>query len=264
MPASVEHFLEPGSTVPIVKFPNRVLHFEPEIVVHTMVMGEADAAAATACFSGRVQRLVMLSSGDVYRAYGCFVRLESDCPQHDLLNEDSPLRTVLYPYRKSATSPNALEHGYDKILAERIVRSSPDLPSTILRLPKVYGPEQNGDLATVYRYRHHPNWRWTHGYVENVAAAVTLATEHSAASGRVYNVGEGYTPSIAERLAWMPPSDIQPEQSGAFDFTHDIAYDTSRIRRELGYRELLAEQKAVLQTLRSSGHSGHKAYHPDS
>lgn len=225
-----------------------------------MVMGEADAAAAAARFSGRVRRFVMLSSGDVYRAYGCFVRLESGSPHHDLLHEDSPLRTVLYPYRKSATSPDSIEHGYDKILAERIVRSSPDLPSTILRLPKVYGPEQNSDLATVYRFRDHPDWRWTHGYVENVAAAVTLAAEHPSASGKVYNVGEEYTPSVAERLAWMPPSDMEPDQTDAFDFAHDIAYDTSRIRSELGYRELQGEHEAVLQTLRSSGHSVHREY----
>ena len=49
------------------------------------------------------------------------------------------------------------------------------MPSVMLRLQNVYGPDSNRDLATVYRYRHLGSWRWTHGYVENVAEAIVLA-----------------------------------------------------------------------------------------
>ncbi len=103
---------------------------------------------------------------------------------------------------------------------------------------------QSIDTAT------NPDWRWTHGFVENVAAAVALAATHSSAAGRVYNVGEASTPTIAERLAWLPPSAIEPDLSSPFDFTQNIAYDTSRIRTELGYREIVSEEEAVLRTLR--------------
>jgi nucleoside-diphosphate-sugar epimerase len=126
------------------------------------------------------------------------------------------------------------------------------LPGTVLRLPKVYGPGRNDDLATVYHYRHHPKWRWTHGFVENVAAAVELAATHPAAIGRVYNIGEAYTPTIAERLASLPPSTIEPDLSSQFDFAQDIACDTSRIRVELGYCEIIPEKEVLLRTLRSS------------
>jgi len=68
----------------------------------------------------------------------------------------------------------------------------------------VFGPEDNGDLATVYGFASHPNWRWTHGHVENVAAAIVIAALHSAAARRVYNVGEPHTPTMAERLARLP------------------------------------------------------------
>jgi nucleoside-diphosphate-sugar epimerase len=169
-----------------------------------------------------------------------------------LLTEDAPLRSVLFPYRHKASSPEALEYWYEKILAERAVLNAPDLPGTVLRLPKVYGPGGNEDLATVYRYRHHPNWRWTHGFVENVAAAVELAAIHPVAGGRIYNVGEAYTPMTAERLAWLPPSTIEPDLSSQFDFAQDIAYDTSRIRVELGYCEIVPEKEGLLRTLRSS------------
>jgi nucleoside-diphosphate-sugar epimerase len=197
-------------------------------------------------------RIVLLSSGDVYLAYGRFTGTEPGPIDKGLLTEDAPLRSVLFPYRHKASSPEALEYWYEKILAERAVLNAPDLPGTVLRLPKVYGPGGNEDLATVYRYRHHPNWRWTHGFVENVAAAVELAAIHPVAGGRIYNVGEAYTPTTAERLAWLPPSTIEPDLISQFDFAQDIAYDTSRIRVELGYCEIVPEKEGLLRTLRSS------------
>ncbi len=127
----------------------------------------------------------------------------------------------------------------------------PSYSGTALPLPKVYGPGGNDDLATVYRYRHHPNWRWTHGFVENVAAAVELAALYPAAGGRVYNIGEVYTPTITERMAWLPPATIEPDLSSQFDFAQDIACDTSRIRVELGYCEIVPESEGLLRTLRS-------------
>lgn len=199
---------------------------------------------------GHTGRLVALSSGDVYRACGRFTGLEPGPIEEGLLTESSPLRTVLFPYRKNASSPDVLEYWYEKILVEQTVMSSSNLPSTILRLPKVYGPGGNADLATVYRFRHHPDWCWTDGYVENVAGAVALATTHAAAGNHVYNIGEAYTPTIAERLASMPPSTIEPDLDSEFNFGQNIAYDTGRIRSELGYREAIPEAEALFTTLR--------------
>ena len=238
--------------MPIQRLPTELFEFRPDAVILTVAMGAVDARAAVEAFAGRAGRIVLLSSGDVYRAYGRFSGIEAGPIQKGLLTEDAPLRSVLFPYRHKASSPEALEYWYEKILAERAVLNAPDLPGTVLRLPKVYGPGGNEDLATVYRYRHHPNWRWTHGFVENVAAAVELAAIHPAAGGRIYNVGEANTPTIAERLAWLPPSTIEPDLSSQFDFNQDIAYDTSRIRVELGYCEIVPEKEGLLRTLRSS------------
>ena len=76
-----------------------------------------------------------------------------------------------------------------------------------------------------------------------------LAATTPEAAGRVYNVGEEHTPTIAERLAWMPASSIEPVTENTFNYAHDIAYDTSRIRQELGYQEIVPEKTAVLQML---------------
>jgi nucleoside-diphosphate-sugar epimerase len=100
--------------------------------------------------------------------------------------------------------------------------------ATIARLPKVYGPGGNAALGTAYRYRLHPEWRGTHGFVANVAAAIVLVATHGAAGGRICNVGEAHTPAVAGRLAQLPPSPIQPDASSKFNFSQDIALDASR------------------------------------
>jgi nucleoside-diphosphate-sugar epimerase len=165
-----------------------------------------------------------------------------------LLSEDSPLREVLYPYRANTKCTEDLNYFYEKILVEREVLSRVDLPGTVLRLPKVYGPGRNQNLETVYSYKNRPNWRWTHGYVENVAAAITLAALHPAARGRVYNVGEMYTPTVQERLEAMPPSTIQPFETGSYNFDQNIAYDTTRIRTELGFEETVSFAEGLRST----------------
>ena len=155
----------------------------------------------------------------------------------------------MYPYRKQAKSAADWVYDYEKILVEREILGSRDLPGVILRLPKVYGPGNNADLATVYSFRHQPQWRWTHGYVENVAAAIVLAASHPAASGRIYNVGEALTPTVGERLACLPPSSIAADESAKFNLAQDIAYDTTRIRAELDYVERVSYHEGLRRTL---------------
>lgn len=251
LPPHVRHIIEPHSSTPLLHFLPAAFDFAPEVVIHTIAMGAADAETAARAFAGRAARLVLLSSGDVYRAYGRFTNLEPGPIDNNPLTEDAPLRSVLYPYRSKASSPSDLQYWYDKILAERAVLNQPGLPATVLRLPKVYGPGSNDDLATIYAYRHHPEWRWTHGFVENVAHAIALAATHPRAAGKIYNVGEAYTPTISERLRWLPPSAIEPDRTSAFNFAQNITHDTTQIRTDLGYRELILEHEAILQTLRS-------------
>jgi nucleoside-diphosphate-sugar epimerase len=248
LPASVRHIHDPGASIPVRHFPAELLTPEPDVVIHMNAMGEADARAAAGVFRGRAGRIVWLSSGDVYRAYGRLTKIEPGPVEPGLLTEDSPLRAVRYPYRHKAESQDALEFYYEKILVEQVAFSETSPAAVVLRLPKLYGPAENSDLATVYRYRRHSNWRWTHGYVENVAAAIVLAALHPGAAGQIYNVGEVYTPTVAERLAGLPESDIAPDTESDFDFAQNIAYDTTRIRRELAYCEPVGYQEGLRRT----------------
>jgi nucleoside-diphosphate-sugar epimerase len=249
LPRSVRHTRHSLAAMPVLGFPHELLAESFDAVVHMIPMGEADSRAAMKAFRGRTARVVALSSGDVYRAYGRLTGTEPGPIEEGLLHEDSPLRSVLYPYRRQAKLTEDWVYDYEKILVEREILGDRDLPGVVLRLPKVYGPGNNADLATVYAFRHRPQWRWTHGYVENAAAAIVLATTHPAASGRIYNVGESPTPTVAERLAELPPSKIPTDESGQFNLAQDIAYDTSRIRSELGYIEPISYAEGLRRTL---------------
>jgi nucleoside-diphosphate-sugar epimerase len=245
LPAGVLKILDESAGIPVLHLPIAARRFEPHVVLHMIAMGERDAEAAVDAFVGHAARIVVLSSGDVYRAYGRFIGTEPGPIEPMPLTEDSPLRDGLFPYRATAASTDELNYWYDKILVERAVLSRRALPATILRLPKVYGPDENSDLATVYRFRDQPQWRWTHGHVENVAEAIALAVADPRAANNIFNVGEAYTPTTAERLARLPTREIAAADVAGKNFAQDIAYDTSKIRRELSFTEAIDEVRAM-------------------
>jgi len=79
-------------------------------------------------------------------------------------------------------------------------------------------------------------------------AAIVLATLLPAAAGRVYNVGEEHTPTVAERLARLPDSNVAASEDGQYHFAQDLAYDTGRIQQEFGYTEAVSFEDGVWRT----------------
>ena len=251
---------------------------EPEIVLDMIPMIEQDALDIMSAFKGVARRVVSISSQDVYRAFGRVNHKESGPVDPLPIREDSPLRENLYPYRREtprdADDPQKLHDDYDKILVERAVMSDPELPGTVLRLPMVYGP---GD----YQHRMFPflkrmddgrpailldeaeaGWKWTHGYVENVANAIALAVTDERAAGRIYNVGEPFTFTMAEwvakigeaagwngRIVRVPHGRLPEPLRWAINAEQDIVVDSSRIRQELGYAERVDIDEAIRRTV---------------
>ena len=211
LPFGIRHIHSPLAEPPIVAFAPETTELAWDVVLAMACLGARDAGALVGTFRGVARRVVALSSGDVYRAYGILRGLEDGPPEPGPLAEDAPLRSVRHPYRDAAGSDDLLRE-YEKIEVERAVLSDPDLPGTLLRLPAVYGPgdrqhrfaglvadfSRGGPVALAASYA---RWRWTHGYVEDVAGAVVLAVLRDRARGRVYNVGEEPTPTIAERAS---------------------------------------------------------------
>src|SRR5579859_5282337 len=116
--------------------------FNPDVVIDLIVSSGSQAEELMNTFRGLAGSVVMLSSMDVYRAVAVMHGTE-DGPLEPLpLTEESPLRRSLHPYtpqilRKTFTW---VTDDYDKISAELVVMSDPDLPGTVLHLPIIYGP----------------------------------------------------------------------------------------------------------------------------
>jgi nucleoside-diphosphate-sugar epimerase len=212
---------------------------------------------------------VVVSSADVYRAYGRQKHLESGPPDPAPLAEDAPLRESRYPYRGMENAPIDCVDEYDKVLVENALRAQAELPVTILRYPAVYGPndyhrfrpwlsQMDGGAAELKIEQGFAQWRWTHGFAGDVAEAVVLAATDPRASGWTYNVGEAETPTWAERLeelgrvaGWKGRVVVGPPGDGDAgpDYSHHLAIDTGRIRRELGYREAVSREEGIAQTI---------------
>ncbi|MBZ5492888.1 MAG: NAD-dependent epimerase/dehydratase family protein [Acidobacteriia bacterium] len=250
-----------------------------DVVVDFVLSSGRQAQQLMDTFRGIASRVVALSSMDVYRAWGIFYRSEAGGLQELPLTEDSDLRTSRVKYPPDALKRAQAIYGwmdaeYDKIPVEQAVVSDEKLPGTILRLPMIYGP---GDPVQ----RFHPilkriddgrkqiifaddvaPLRTPRGYVEDVGASIALAATSSQAAGRVYNVCEtesfgelDWARKIAAATGWqgefiVVPHDRTPKHLlWPGNTSQHIVVSSDRIRKELGYREVVPREEAIRRTI---------------
>lgn len=220
-------------------------------------------------FSGIANRAVAVTSCDVYRAFGRLWRTEPGPPDPAPLTEDSPLRS-----RPAADLGEQVD--YDNVEVEAALGALRRLPVTILRLPATYGPgdpqhrlfpylkRMDDGRPSILLEERLTRWRWTRAYVENVAAAIALAVQDGRAAGRVYNVAapvaddeEGWVHRVGEAAGWhgavvAAPRCLLPDELRLrhdYDFGQDYAVDSGRIRRELGYGEIVGEDEGLRRAI---------------
>ncbi len=278
LPDGVRHIH--GDRATIAKSRGDIASFAPEVVVDMRAMTEADARAVADTVRGIAKRYVVISSMDVYRAYG---RLHGSEPGPALtppFDEDSALREKLYVYREHAPSAIAQRPAwlddYDKILVERVALQDPKLAGSVVRFPMVHG-ERDGQRRFYAIWKRMADgrraillstgfagFRSSRTHVDNAAHAVALVATDDRAVGRVYNVGEpdaltfsGWASLIAKQLSWggqlvvWPseelPSHLRDKRPGMWE--NHLVGDTSRIRRELGYREVVGREEGLRRML---------------
>lgn len=187
-------------------------NLRPDLVVHLLLYTEAQTRDALAEIGELTDRLVVLSSGDVYRNYDG-LRHRSDHPPDAVpLTEESPLRSRLYPYRGDPNLDWVYRDEYEKILVERVLMSQTQVDATVLRLGAVYGPKNPQHRFQEYIRRMLLNrpfilleqgmkeWRFTHIDVETVAEAVYRSTQLTMTGSMIFNVGEAHTPTVGQRI----------------------------------------------------------------
>jgi nucleoside-diphosphate-sugar epimerase len=274
LPAAVRHVHSPRASVPFLHFPSELAEPAPDVVLHMFPVGQDDAQAAVAHFAGVAKRIVAISSGDVYRAYGRLLGSEPGPPEPVPLKENAALRRGFYPYRGTAAGPADWTYHYEKILVERAVLASAAPSGTVLRLPAVYGPgdsyrrlrpfirRMEDGRPAILLERAQAAWRWTHGYVENVAQAIALAVLDQRTAGRVYNIGESSVPTMAERVrligrvaGWdgaivmLPANQLPQHLRAPYEPRQDLVVDVSRFRAELDFTEPVTIEEGLRRTI---------------
>jgi nucleoside-diphosphate-sugar epimerase len=226
--------------------------FDPEAVVDNCAYSAADAETALAAV-GDV-RLLVVSSMDVYRAYGAVLAGTETDPVP--VDETSPVRPERYPYRgRSHTSVDA--DTYEKLEVEEAYLAR---AATVCRLPAVYGERdhQRREEPLLRRVRAGRDrvpagsgtWLWTRGYVRDVAAGIRLALESDATVAEILNLGEARTWSMGlwarhvleaagsrAQLVRVPDVLLPDDLKALGTVPQHLLVDSSKARDLLGWTE---------------------------
>jgi nucleoside-diphosphate-sugar epimerase len=225
---------------------------------------EEDAIVTKRVCNDFMTRIVALSSIDVYLAFGRIHGTEPGPLEPTPLTEESALRVTNQP-----NGPDC-----DKIAVERTYLAEDGVPATILRLPAIYGPRDKYRRLRGYLKRMDDGrpaillgeslatWKFSRGYVDNVAHAVVLAVGSEEHSGEVFNVAEQdamteleFVRAIGQAAGWngevkvIPDADLPRHLQQSVDFTQDWNVSTEKIRTHLGYAEILDIPEAFRRTV---------------
>ena len=220
------------------------------------VNAEGSTVLARAARNAGVRRFVLVSTTTVY-------------------GDRSPGQ----PFDESSPPAPASPYAQSKLEAERLVADALGGSATefvVLRAPLVYGANAKGNFARLVRLvqRGLPlpfasiQNRRSVVFVENLADAIVRALDHPAAAGRTYVVSDGQdvsTPDLIARIAaglgrrsrlFAFPAALlrlagtllgrRDELSRLLD---DMAVDSSRIRRELGWTPPFTVEEGLARSL---------------
>lgn len=226
-------------------------------------------------------RYLLLSSIDVYSNYGGLLKRETRPIQQEPAREDDPLREFRFPYRMNDRRPQGVEDDlfddYDKIILEEAARADGRFETTVIRAPMIFGPgdkqhrfkwaidavRNGGEIEIDQRAARWPN---SYGYIDDVAEAMAQAATSPKAAGRTYNVGQDFVRTPIEWLLTFgvilgkrievvevtpDKRGLQADRADASDLRYPLTLDTSRIRKELGFVEIVPEREALLATIAS-------------
>lgn len=259
-----------GLRANILTYREQFARVKPDVVLDMLPFSGEDMGNVLEAVRGLTRRVVMISSQDVYRAYGLLIGLEQGALEPLPITEESAVRTVLYPYKQQ----NEAYKSYEKLTAESRLMDDQDFDGTVLRLPMVYGPHD-------YQHRFYPylramldarphivmseqraRWRNSIGYVDNVGWGIYLAVTLPQAAGTILNIAQEHHPlqrelveAIANILGWhgaileYPSDRLGGLQEETERFEQDFIVDTTRIRQLLGYAEPVDNNQALFRTL---------------
>ena len=251
----------------------------PEVVVDFILGDDRQAKTLMDTLRDFATRVIAISSQDVYRAYEVLLRKTPGPLQELPITEESELRTTLHPYsaeqlRAANRAFSWFTEDYDKIPVEGTVLSDPKLSGTVLRLPMVYGPgdplhrffaalkRMDDGRGAILIQDDYAKFIPPRGYVEDVAAAISLAAISDRAAGRIYNIASEqhfseleWTRKIAGIAGWkgsivpVPGDKIPAHLRMPLNAGQNWIVSSKRIRQELGFTELVSLEAGIARTI---------------
>ncbi|OJJ17794.1 hypothetical protein BKI52_28450 [marine bacterium AO1-C] len=257
-----------GDRMQLKQYRQQFEMFKPDVVVDLIPYTQQEAENLLETFQGITPHIVALSSGDVYQAYEIFHGYEAPVVT-DELNENSALRTNLFPYRRPGQFNDWL-YDYEKIHVEQVLMGNGAIDITILRLAALYGEYDSQKKLSAYIQpmlkgedeilipEHKANWRWTRAYVKDIIQAIELSIEQEAARNEIFNVGakktysqfeiiellkaitgwKGNIVTIKQNIISDMPDDFEEELTkDEYNYGQHIVLNSQKIRDMLGYKE---------------------------
>lgn len=257
------------------KFASQMSAVGADVVIDMMARDNADVRSVTEVFRGRIDRYVCISSFEVYAAFeAAWDHTPSFQPVP--IPEDAPKRKE---FRLYADDPQ-----YDKLLVEQEAMEAHargDFSVTVLRWPALYGPRDTTPREWYYvkqvldgrkkiEVPESGQALFSRGYFENMAHSVVLAVENERAGGEIYNAADTQALSVRQIAGmvadvlghtWeivslprqaMPPSpqtSAFPSSRVPYDVEPHLLLDLTKIRRDVGYTDLVPIRKAMENTV---------------
>lgn len=244
-----------GDRAHLSRYAAHLRELRPDVVIDLSARTGQDMLTLLELFDNIAWRIVLASSFQVYRAWTNFARLDTGDILPGNQSEESPLRR--------------------DDLGPELPLSDASSSWSIVRLPWVFGPHD--PQQHVWQFVHqadakrpyillspeHANWRVSFCYSENAAQALLLAATENAAANDVFNVAEPTAEPLGEwahrlanaasyrgKILVVPQKHCPPHlRFEQFDFRHDVALDSSKIRRTLGFSERITLRQAIKDTI---------------
>ncbi len=249
-------------TVAVSEFDNdssSAYSLAPDSIILTPDMTIDTAQRLLTAFTPTLKSIVYCSSSKIYLAWGRYTKQHPGEPELIPLLEDDGL----------------LE---DSVFAEMEKRvKSSGIPSTILRLPDLFGPGRSSSIVTEYLQLMDSGvttitlgplrgaWRRASAFNQDIAYAIASATKNSKALNKVYNVADSFVftqtdwiNAIGRASGWTGSVVVteQETENESIDYRQHLILDSSSIRQDLGYSEQVPINEALSKTVeweRSAG-----------
>lgn len=254
-------------------FKKQMSELNVDAVIDMIAVSGADVDAVAQAFRKKIRRYICISSYDVYEAYEAAWNHRPSL-QPAPIPENAPKKKQLHFY----------ESDYEKILVEEKIREAQSngyFSTTILRWPAIYGPRDPTPRDWYYVRQVLDGRRqiavpdggaalFSRGYMQNMAHSIVLALENTRAEGEVYNACDESTYSVRQIVrmigeimdheweivsvprALMPRAERtqgRPFSCDPFDIEPHLLLDISKIKADLGYKDIVPTRKALEATV---------------